>query len=230
MSDPFIKCVLYARVSTAEKPSDVTRGSRQDPENQLRELRSYAASQNWVVHEEYVDRITGSVEGKDRPELSKLLKAVQSHRPGFTVVLFWSIDRLGRGGVLQVHQLLDTFTRHGVKYRSLQEPYLDTLGIFGEVVISLLACLAKQERLRMSERVKAGLQNRKARGFKIGRKVKEVDDVAFRKLVASGASLTDLSRVLNISRATAARRLKEKGLVTQGMGELAAIEADKAKE
>lgn len=220
------RCVLYARVSTKERPADNIRGSRQDPENQLRELRDYANSQNWAIHKEYVDKISGDVEGKDRPELSKLLEAARSYRPSFTIVLIWSIDRLGRGGVLQIHQLLDTFTRHGIKYKSLQEPYLDTLGPFGEVVISLLACLARQEKLRLSERIRAGLANARAKGRKLGPKVKEVDDVSLRKLVAAGASLTDLSRVLSISRATAARRLRERGLITQGMGELAALRAD----
>jgi len=33
-----------------------------------------------------------------------------------------------------------------------------SLGVFGEAIIGILAAVAKQERIRLSERTKAGLQ------------------------------------------------------------------------
>ena len=45
------KVALYARVSTADKGQEV--------ENQLTELRRFAASQGWTVYAEYIDHETG---------------------------------------------------------------------------------------------------------------------------------------------------------------------------
>jgi len=39
-----------------------------------------------------------------------------------------------------------------VDYRSFTEQYLDSTGIFKEAVIGILAAVAKQERVRLSER------------------------------------------------------------------------------
>lgn len=222
MSNP-IKCVLYARISTKEGDPNRTTGPHQSPDSQLYDLENYAKSHGMIIHRTYIDRITGVSEGSDRPEFSKLLKDIRSSKPGFGVVLFHSISRLGRGGVLQICRILETFTANGIRYVSYTEPYLSSLGEFGEVVVALLAIMAKIERGQLSDRVRAGLANAKARGRHIGRKTIPVDDVALRKLVESGGSVSDVARVFSISRATAARRLKEKGLITQGMGELVAL-------
>jgi DNA invertase Pin-like site-specific DNA recombinase len=40
------------------------------------------------------------------------------------------------------------------------EPWINSAGPFRDVTISLLASLAKQEQIRISERVRAGLQQR----------------------------------------------------------------------
>ena len=54
-------------------------------------------------------------------------------------------------------------------YRSFTEQYLDSTGIFKEAVIGILAAVAKQERVRLSERTIAGLQRAKAQGRVGGR-------------------------------------------------------------
>jgi hypothetical protein len=42
---------------------------------------------------------------------------------------------------------LNRLTGAGVSYRSFTEPYFDSCGIFKDAVISILATIAKQERL-----------------------------------------------------------------------------------
>jgi DNA invertase Pin-like site-specific DNA recombinase len=56
-----------------------------------------------------------------------------------------------------------------VGYKSFTEPYLDSCGTFKDVVISLLATMAKQERLRMGERVRAGIAQARRDGKRLGR-------------------------------------------------------------
>ena len=79
------------------------------------------------------------------------------------MVLFWALDRFSREGTLATLQHLQKLSRYGVDWRSYQESYLDSCGPFKDVVISLMATLAKQERLRISERTKAGLQRASVR-------------------------------------------------------------------
>ena len=46
-----MRVALYARVSTKDKG--------QDTENQLSQLRVFAATQGWVIAHEYVDKASG---------------------------------------------------------------------------------------------------------------------------------------------------------------------------
>ena len=104
----------------------------------------------------------------------------------FDVVLFWSLDRFSRDGVFETLQHLQRLTGYGVGYRSFTEQYLDSTGIFKEAVIGILAAVAKQERVRLSERTIAGLQRAKAQG-RVGGRPKAED--AEPKLVARIARL-----------------------------------------
>src|SRR5438045_1138757 len=81
------RVALYARVSTKDK--------RQDTANQLDQLRQFAATQNWTVTHEYVDRATGK--HSDREQFQRLFQDASQRK--FDVVLFWSLDRFSREGV-----------------------------------------------------------------------------------------------------------------------------------
>jgi DNA invertase Pin-like site-specific DNA recombinase len=147
-----MKAALYARVSTKDKG--------QDNENQLEQLRAFAASQGWKVLREYMDRATGK--HSDREQFQRLFEAAS--RREFDVVLFWSLDRFSREGVLETLHHLQRLAQYGVGYRSFTEQYLDSCGIFKDAVLSILATIAKQERIRISERVHAGLAKARKQG------------------------------------------------------------------
>ena len=136
---------LYARVSTRDKG--------QDTGNQLSQLRAFATTQGWTVVHEYVDRATGK--HSDREQFQRLFEAASQRR--FDLVLFWSLDRFSREGVLETLNHLERLASYGVGYRSFTEQYLDSCGVFKDAVLSILATIAKQERIRLSERVHAGL-------------------------------------------------------------------------
>ena len=61
-------------------------------------------------------------------------------------------------------QHLQRLTAYGVGYRSFTEQYLDSCGLFKDAVISILATIAKQERVRLSERTVAGLHRARQQG------------------------------------------------------------------
>src|SRR5713226_4345178 len=139
-----MKIALYARVSTKEG---------QETENQLVQLREFAAKQGWQITREYVDRETGGT--SDRAQFQAMF--ADASRRKFDLVLFWSLDRLSREGVLETLQHLNRLTAYGVGYRSFTEQYFDSCGVFRDAVIAIVATVAKQERVRISERTRAGL-------------------------------------------------------------------------
>ena len=118
----------------------------------------------------------------------------------FDVLLFWSLDRLSREGVLETLQHLNRLTSYGVGYRSFTEQYLDSCGIFRDAVIGILATIAKQERLRISERVRAGLDRARAKGKHLGRPQVAVDVARIARLRAQGRSIREIAGELGYTR------------------------------
>lgn len=90
-------------------------------------------------------------------------------RRKFDLLLFWALDRLSREGVLETLQHLNRLTAYGIPWRSFTEQFFDSCGPFREAVIAIMATLAKQERIKRSERTRAGLARVRAAGKALGR-------------------------------------------------------------
>src|SRR6185503_20238516 len=135
------RAALYARVSTFD----------QEPENQLAELRRYAAARGWTL-QEYIDR--GVSGAKDRrPALDTLLTDAKRRR--FDVLVCWRLDRLGRN-LRHLVTMLEDLNHVGVAFVSLGEG-IDCTTPAGKLQLHILAALAEFERERIRERVIAGL-------------------------------------------------------------------------
>jgi DNA invertase Pin-like site-specific DNA recombinase len=174
-----MRCALYARVSTVD----------QQPENQLAELRRYAAARGWDSAMEYVDHgVSGS---KDRrPALDQLLADAKRRR--FDVLVCWRLDRLGRN-LRHLILLLDELHALSVPFVSLSEG-IDATTPAGRLQLHVLGAIAEFERARIAERVRAGLARARSKGTRLGR--------PRRKL-----RLEDLERVASLSVRDAARKL-----------------------
>jgi len=124
----------------------------------------------------------------------------------FDLLLFWALDRLSREGALKTLQHLDRLESYGVAYRSFTEPYFDSCGIFKEAVVSIVATLAKQERIRRSERTKAGLARVRASGKRLGppRRLNG-HTAAIASLRTQGISGREIARRLSISEGSVRR-------------------------
>lgn len=191
-----MRCALYGRVSTKDKG--------QDTENQLAQLRQYAASMGWQIVLEFVDHESGSK--ADRQQFTDMFKAASQKR--FDILLFWSLDRLSREGVLPTLQYLNRLTGYGVGWRSFTEMYLDSTGIFRDAVIGILAAIAKQERIRISERTKAGLERARSKGKTLGRPKTELTASEIQSLLDAGHNRQEIAHKNNCSQATICRILK----------------------
>ena len=168
-------------------------------------MREFAAKQDWTIVHEYIDHVSGKTADK-RPQFQAMLAAAS--RREFDLVLFWSLDRFSREGVLPTLKHLELLTSYGVAWKSYTEQYFDSCGIFRDAVISIAATLAKQERLKISERTIAGLQRAKKQGRIGGRPKLVVDRAKVRRLRDEGKSLREVADATGLSLTTTARILK----------------------
>ena len=186
------KCLIYARVST----------DTQENSNQVAQLRAYAGSQEWQVLEVIEDVCSGSRAASERNGLSRVFDL--AHKKRFDVLLFWSLDRLSREGTRMTIHYIQRLEDCGVDWHSYSEPYISSLGIFKDAIIAILSALARQERLRLSERTKAGLERAKRNGSRIGRPKTPVARIEeARRLRAQGLPFSEVGKAMGITRSRA---------------------------
>ncbi len=173
-----MRAALYARVSTAD----------QAPENQLIELRRYAAARDWTTVE-YIDR--GVSGAKDRrPSLDALMNDARKRR--LDVVVVWRLDRFGRS-LRHLITAIEELNAAGVEFVSLGEN-IDTSSATGRLLLGIMGSFAEFERERIKERIHAGLARAKRQGQKLGRRRQRIDP-------------RDLQRVTRLSVRAAAKVL-----------------------
>src|ERR1700745_2610509 len=124
---------------------------------------------------------------------------VDASRRKFDFLLFWALDRLSREGALETLHYLKRLDSYGIGYRSFTEPYFDSCGIFKDAIVAIMATLAKQESIKLSERTKAGLAIARAKGKRIGRPRINAQDGEIVALRGQGLSLRAIGKKLGIS-------------------------------
>jgi DNA invertase Pin-like site-specific DNA recombinase len=191
-----VRVALYARTSTDD--------GRQELTNQTRELHAYAERMGWKVVAEYLDQISGRK--ADRPQFQAAMKDARKRK--YDVLLFWSLDRLTREGVLKTLLILNQLSGYGVKYRSLQEQWIDSLGAFSDAIVGILATVAKFEADRMSNRVRSGLARAIAEGKVLGRPRVVLDRHKLAIMRKKGMSLREIATATGRSAMTIQRLLK----------------------
>lgn len=156
-------CAIWARTSKGD----------QHTANQLLVLRKIAKARGLNVAAEFVteDSAWSASNGK-ATEYDKARAALiaGAHRGDYSVVLVWAFDRLSRRGYRDLDGLLRQLAADGCAVWSDQEPWLTNLGPMGEIALHMLAWVAEHESARRSERIKAGLARKAAKGEPIGRK------------------------------------------------------------
>ncbi|MCB9743921.1 MAG: recombinase family protein [Alphaproteobacteria bacterium] len=192
------RAALYARVSTA--------GHGQDVRLQLDELRQVAAQRGWQTREFTDEGVSGSVDS--RPALDQLMAEARAGR--LDVVAVWRFDRFARDA-RHLLTALDEFRVLGVDFLSLREQ-VDTSTPMGKAMFTIISAVSELERDILRERVVAGVQRAQAQGKHCGRPRVELDLRPALAMLRQGHSLKETARLLNVSRNTLRRRLKEGGL------------------
>jgi DNA invertase Pin-like site-specific DNA recombinase len=183
---------LYLRVST----------DRQTATNQVDEVRRLAAARGYepVIYEEVESAV------KARPVLDRMLADVRAGR--VQAVAVWALDRLHRSMVGSIQTVLE-LDRLGVPVISVREAWLDTSGPVRPLLVAIFGWVAEQERTRLIERTKAGLERARREGKRIGRPPASAILLhAARDLVAGGVSISEAARRKGVARPTLQRFLK----------------------
>src|SRR3954449_12484226 len=151
------RVAIYIRVST----------SKQETNNQRRELEAVAKRSGWQIVRVYQDAGISGAKGRDkRPGLDAMMKAVNAKE--FEMVAAWSVDRLGRS-LTDLLSILQGLRDKGVDL-FLHQQGLDTSTTAGRAMFQMLGVFAEFERGIIRERINAGLARARANGVKLGRR------------------------------------------------------------
>jgi DNA invertase Pin-like site-specific DNA recombinase len=157
-----MRVCIYVRVSKEEL-------GLQEPENQLGPLREYCMNRGWDVRDTFIDRASGG--NSNRPEFQKMLGRVR--QSFYSAVVVWALDRFSREGMSNTLSYIKQMKQYNCGLISYQEPWLDTTqqGV-GELLLAIMSWVAAEEKKRISERTKAGLDRLRSKGVKLGRPFK----------------------------------------------------------
>jgi DNA invertase Pin-like site-specific DNA recombinase len=183
---PEKRLIGYARVSTYGQTLD----------SQLDQLRKAGCASRNI----YREKVTGA--RADRRELNRMLGKLASG----DVVTVTRIDRLARS-TFDLFGIVKRIVDAKAQFRSLAEPWADTGTSTGRLMLAVLGGLADVERDLIRTRTAEGRSRAKARGKHMGRPpslTPEQQKEAIRRR-AQGATLDELARSYNVSRATISR-------------------------
>ena len=145
---------IYARVST----------DRQSTESQLNTLREYISKRSWAIFKEYIDAgFTGS--DTKRPAFKEMM--ADARKRSFDILLVYKLDRLSRS-LKDLITTLDDLQFLGIDFISYDNG-LDTTTPTGRLMFNVVGAVAEFEREIIKERVRAGLENAKRKGKRLGR-------------------------------------------------------------
>jgi DNA invertase Pin-like site-specific DNA recombinase len=185
------RCGIYVRVST----------DRQQVQNQLAEVQQLATARGYepVIYDEVESA------AKVRPVLDRLLSDVRAGR--VHAVAVWALDRLHRSMTGAIQTVLEC-DRLGVPVMSVREGWLDTSGPVRPLLVAIFGWVAEQERTRLIERTKAGLERARREGKPLGRpKASPLKVAAAVARVRAGASIREAAKAAGVNRETVRRAM-----------------------
>ena len=169
--------------------------NQQDQERQIRALKEGGATKI------YGDKITGTSNFNNRPELTKCLEELEEG----SILLISELSRLSRSFLGMVNEVSKLIER-GIHIKTLDKR-LDTTAMPKEItmlIVSILGYAASQELQQIKSRCDEGRKVAQSRGVKFGAKRKfdkhQVQEILKKK--EQGEGYGTIARALGMSRST----------------------------
>lgn len=180
--------IAYVRVSTTDQNED----------RQINALKQYD------IEEWFEEKV--SAKDMNRPKLQEMIRYA---RRGDTIYVH-DFSRLARS-TTDLLRIVDELQKKNVAIVSLKENF-DTSTATGKLMLTMMAAIAEFERENLLERQREGIAIAKAAGKYKGRKKVEIP-VNFKdyydQYMCRRISKTDIAKILNVSRPTVDRLIKE---------------------
>jgi putative DNA-invertase from lambdoid prophage Rac len=163
MTSQRTKAAIWLRVSTGHQDSD----------NQVPDVERFVAHHGYEVTTTYKTADSAYKGGGGREYKAALKQALDdAHRGEFSVLVVWALDRIVRdeeSGAETALRIIRQFRERGCTVVSVQESWLNGSPEVQDVLVAFAGWMAQQESRRKSERIRAGLERRRAEGKPVGR-------------------------------------------------------------
>ncbi|MBC2579982.1 recombinase family protein [Clostridium sp. DJ247] len=162
----------YMRISTQKE--------NQKTDRQLLTLKEYAKANNFQFDDIVEERVSGTIRAENREEYSKLKDKLRSN----DILIITDLDRLGRNADDVIMELKDLKSK-GIRVIALDMPYMSDwkkandnsiYDMVIDIVITIKAHMAQQEREKIVSRINQGLDVARAKGKKLGRPKAELPE------------------------------------------------------
>ena len=194
-TDPKRRVACYARVSSHDQATGL--------ESQIRALRLFCEQNGVTNWELFADEGISGVKAS-RPSLDRMMKAVENGEIE-TVVVF-AFSRFARS-VSHMLKGLECMRSNKTNFVSVSER-IDLSTSLGNLIFVLISAMAQLERDLLIERVRAGIQNARAKGIRIGRERKR-NSALIETLLEAGLSQRAIARVTKTSNGSVFAQKKE---------------------
>jgi DNA invertase Pin-like site-specific DNA recombinase len=165
---------------------------------QIRELRDFVNRSGWKIFSEYTDQgYTGA--NIKRPAFALMMSDARKRK--FDILLVWKLDRLSRS-LKDLINTLDELGSLGIHFISYDNN-LDTTTPMGKLVFQIIGAVAEFEKDIIRERVRAGLENARQKGKRLGRPAINGDILAKATLLRKkGISFRRIEKQLGVGEGT----------------------------
>ena len=200
----------YMRIST-KKESQTT-------DRQLFTLMKYADENKFTFDKILQERVSGNVKAENREEYKKLKYMLRKD----DILIVTDLDRLGRNADDVIIELKE-LKMLGVRVIALDVPYMNEwlkandeslYGMIIDIIITIKAHMAQQEREKIISRINQGLDVARENGKKLGRpKVKLPKDFykeyrKFKNGEYGSMTASNFSKMMGIGRSTLYKYIK----------------------
>lgn len=154
-----IDAAVWLRVSTEDQEHD----------NQVPDVERFAAHHDYRVALTYELDDSAWKDGGGAKYKAAIQRALDDAWQGkYKVLIVWALDRITREGAEGALRLIRQFRERGCTIVSVKESWLNGSSEVQDVLVAFAGWMAQIESKRKSDRVKAGIERRRAANLPVG--------------------------------------------------------------